>query len=450
MKDYDILIAYEIKNREIENVSLLKRELENRGYSVGICMQYSTFFKTPKPLKADVMVVPAYYRERAMFYSSSHLVETKKIVNLRWEQVFNNFDDNNSDILAAIKPWGYDVVHLAWGERPYERLINEWHVPEQNVKLTGQISLDFLRGNLRNYYLDRTSLMAKYNIPKEKRVNLFISSLSLATMHAKVLDFSGADLSEQVEIEKKTQSVILEWFERILSENDNDVIVYRPHPEEKSSELLKALEKNQPGFYVIGEESIKQWVLASDRIYNWASTSIAEVYAAGKGCTMLRPVELPFDNEMSVFNNAKFVTTFEEFKKAFNEDKQSFDVDIEQIKKYYYIDDKKYSFELVADVIEEVYKSDKYPLKKPMQNAFKGGLFNIEYDKNLIKRFVAKSRVFNSIYEKKMFPNSKLKYYLDDIMYTKRKLEENYVSEEEINEIIKKIDLALNNGEKEE
>lgn len=447
MKKYDILITYEIKNREIENICLIKRELERRGYSVGVCMQYETFFKVPEPIEAEVIVIPAYYRERAKFYTASHLIKTKKIVNLRWEQVSINdaHEDRSRNVLWSIKEWGNRAVHIAWGNNAVDQMTNTWGVPKENVKKTGHIALDFMRHPLRKYYVNKKELCSRFNIPAEKRLNLFISSLSLVMMHEHVIKNSTFEnkydlLNKQIREAKETQKKILEWFERILEENKDDVIVYRPHPEERSSKLLKELATRQPRFFVIGEESVKQWILASDKIYTWISTSVAEVYAAGKGCSILRPVKIDHKNDMIIYNDSIFIENYEDFSKNFKEESQTFGVSENQINDNYYIDEKRFSFELVSDVIEEVFKNDKYLLPQPLENPFFGKIISKERIKNFIKRSVTESKILNFIHRKNLFPGSKLRYLLDDVIYVKEKLNRNFVSQKEIEEIISRID----------
>ena len=443
MEKYDVLLTYETKNREIENLCLIKRELERRGHTVGVRMQYSTFFETPDPVDAKLIVIPAYYRPRARFYTASHLLSTKKILNMRWEQVYNNQQENDPDPLGSIKEWGRDAVHIAWGARPYKRMTKEWGVPKDHVKMTGHITLDYLRGELRSYFDDKETLAARYGLPKGKRINLFISSLTFVTMHSHVIMNSATNegmnaILTLVDIAKKTQAELLDWFERILEEFPDDVIVYRPHPEEKDSALLSDLANKNPRFFVISEESIKQWILASDKIYTWMSTSVAEVFAA-KGCSVLRPVDIPYQNDMGTYDGADIIKDYDAFREDFRKDTQNFAISKDVLAEYYYIDPEKYSYELVCDVIEEMLNDDAYLLKEELSNPFKG-IFNKERIKNFIKRRIAASKIMNSISEKDRFKGSKFRYLLDDVIYVKKKLEKNYVSDDEIERITKRID----------
>ena len=54
MRKYDFLFLYEVKNRELESLCLLKYELERRGYSVAIvqvliCIEHGFAFRILPP-----------------------------------------------------------------------------------------------------------------------------------------------------------------------------------------------------------------------------------------------------------------------------------------------------------------------------------------------------------------------------------------------------------------
>ena len=449
----DVLLTYEIRNREIENLCLIRRELERRGYKVLMRMQYGTFFETETPVEAKVVVVPAYYRERAKFYSSSHTVKTDKIVNMLWEQVFNSTNEDDPDYLASIKPWGRSAVHLAWGEQMHNRLVDQWGVKERNVPVTGHVTLDYLRKPLSNFFLGRDELFEKYRIPKDKRVHLFISSLVFVGLDKRVFKNASTEKNKELmplyaELSVKTRNGLVDWFERVLSESE-DIIIYRPHPEELNCAELLDLAKRQNRFLVIGQESVKQWILACDRIYTWMSTSIAEVYAAGKGCSILRPVSIPYELDIKFYNSAQHICTYEEFRDEFlSNGIQTFPVSDEEISKYYKVNRDRFTFEMIADVIEQTLNDDTLSLDEPLENPFvKGGCFNKERMANFIKRCLAASKLMEKIHNGNFMHGTKFRENLDNVYYVKNKLKNNYVPEEQIKEIISRIDSALSSYE---
>ena len=447
MERYDFLLTYEIKNREVENLCLVKQELERRGYTVKMQQQYDTFFDVPEPVDAAVAVIPAYYRPRAMFYTASHLKQTRKIVNLRWEQVLSRANSCRTDNLAAIKTWGYDAVHLAWGAAAVRDMTDNYHVPADHVKLTGHVALDFLRPQLRAYYQNREELFKQYGVPLDKEISLFISSFSLGTMHDKVLknaEPSKGALSAVLQLRDvmiESQRIILDWFDQLLAD-DSRVLIYRPHPEEKGSPLLEKMQNKHPNFLVIRERSVKQWILTVDRILNNISTSVAEVYAAGKTCMFLQPLELPRETSMQLFDHLTVIRTQEQFLSRMHARDAAFPIPQEDMEQYYYIPREKMTFELICDVLDEVYHDDAYLLKSPMDNPL-AGFLNKERLKNQIKRIVAQSYICQYLHDKDLLHGSKVRENIDDILYVKDKLARNHVSDEEIDNIVMRISDSL-------
>ena len=124
-KLYDYLFVYEVKNRELENVLLLKAELEYRGYSVAIVESWSQRFHLTPPINARVIVSFALYSTYTVEYMASFAKKCDKIVNLQWEQVLTNGDankhhicDNNSVGVTGLARNG---CHISWGENNYNR-----------------------------------------------------------------------------------------------------------------------------------------------------------------------------------------------------------------------------------------------------------------------------------------------------------------------------------------
>ena len=446
MQRCDVLLTYEIRNREIENLCLIRRELERRGYSVVMRMQYETFFRTQLPLEARLVVVPAYYRPRARFYSASHTVRTDRILNMMWEQIFSDKSENE-DTLHDIKPWGRSVSHIAWGNTTKERLINKYGVNPDHVFMAGHIAQDFLRGDLVRYYDDRQTLFREYGLPTDKRIHLFISSLAVAD--ANIRSIKNATAEGNIErflrirdICAETRKELVKWFDMILQEYPDDVIIYRPHPEEKGDSFMQELAERQDRFRIIRDRSVKQWIVACDRIYSWMSTSVAEVYAAGKGCTVLRPVDVPREDDMSMYREVEHVTTYQDFRTAFTADKQKMAVNREDLEKYYYIPEDRYSYELTCDAIEKILRDDRYLLDEPMKNSL-AGIINKERIKNVLKRSIVRSAVMKKIHESDHFKKGPFRELLDDVFYVDEKLKKNYTSEEEVQKIIERIDAAL-------
>ena len=124
----------------------------------------------------------------------------------------------------------------------------------------------------------------------------------------------GLDGKDNIELQENSQKMILDWFRRLAKEHGDLQIVYRPHPAEANNETLLQCEKEVPSFHVVAKESIRNWILNSDILLNWKSTSMIEAYASGKKTLVLHPTKIPFKLTMPFFEEGhyKAVTSYEE------------------------------------------------------------------------------------------------------------------------------------------
>lgn len=365
MRVFDFLFVYEIKNRELESICLLKYELERRGYTVKIVETWQYNFLPFRPINAKVCVTFALYDNGQIAYMNRFTYRLEKLVNLQWEQIFTNAEEYDLMITHAVKDEAKHGVHLCWGEKTVERLINLYKVPAKNVRLTGHIANDFYHPALRGYFLPPDKLLEMHGIKKDLKIVLFISSFAYIGMPDSMLDNPlyrdcGFDPFELRDLSEKTQAKLLEWFERFLKNHNDFVVVYRPHPAEIGNAKLFEMQSEVPGFYVISDCSVKQWILVADKISTWISTSIAEVYAASKGCSVLRPYPIPFSADIPLYNNARFITDYESFAGSVISNTEDWSVPKLDIRKFYHVDDTNPSYILACDVLEEVIQSDGY------------------------------------------------------------------------------------------
>ena len=376
MRKTDFLFVYEVKNRELENICLLRFELERRGYSVEFVETWEHVYKYFEPIEAKVVISFAMYNDDVFKYIASFSSRMEKVVNLQWEQIYTNSDEQNESIytIKGIADVNSLFCNTFYGVNRYhtvQRLIS-MGVPEKNLELTGHIALDFLRKELISYYLNRHDLCLKYLLPEGKRLHLFISSFSFIGMPDKTLK---SDLYQSLsydpfdfkQISWVSQESILDWFRSVLEIFDSEIIVYRPHPAEVGNPELVKMTQKYKNFYVISSESVKQWILVVDRIYTWYSTSVAEIISAGKPCVVLRPHAIPYPMEIPIFNNAELVTTFSDFMKVFKDDEQFSSVSIKQLVDYYYSDPNEATYMKICNVLEKVYNDSNYSIESDSQ-----------------------------------------------------------------------------------
>lgn len=444
MKRYDFIIGYEHKNREIESICLLKYELERRGYSVLIyCTTDMRLKEHYKIYYAEVLLLPYANGDDVVSYSTYWAISFRKLINLQWEQAIYRQQEENPNSYRNPSGIGKYAVHLAWGKANERRLIQIAQIEPKNVKLTGNITLDFLRKPLSNYYMSKEWVYRKYNIPVKSKVCLFIASFKAATVEGEALDYLcelyGEWRREQHEVALKTMETILQWIERALEEDPELFFIYRPHPGEKT-ELPEKIERNCDRFRIIKELSVKQWILAVDRIYTWLSTTVVEVYFAQKNCYILYPYEVSKEAGGRLFDNMKCIKDYDTFLHSLNDENiVDFPVDIDIMSDYYLNDGK--SYVKIVDVCEEILHSNDYVIESkelnriyhmPKQSIFKKiwhYLWQIDWVYILFWHLVDKLSLNGNYFERKRIAREK---------YEKWQMEE-YVSEKEIQDICNRI-----------
>ncbi len=458
IKTYDFVILYELKNREFENVLLLKYELERRGYRVHIIETWEArFIKIPMPVKSEVVVTISLLEDSSVRQAFTYVKGCKKLVNLQWEQIYANGDaqriKENRDYTYCIKESATKAVHISWGPNDYDRLVNIYNIDPKKVFMTGFMSLDFLRPELRSYYKTKEEIQNLYNLDKRKKVYLFISSFSFVDHPEKYIETDlfqglGYDINEFVKISYASQKAILDWFEKVLVEYQNIDIIYRPHPAEYGNLRLGKMERKYSNFHVISELSVKQWILVADKIYTWWSTSVGEVYAAGKGCSILRPMNIPYDSEIEFYVDCKYITSFKQFEDSYL-DNAEFPIRSDMMNKHYFVDPNEPSYIKIVNCMEEVYSNDYYNMNVegiPYYPRWKLALTNT---KHLVLRIIVYSSILSSMYVKifswrNVIRKKEIEKQFEQLRYNFRMAKVNKYNSKEAKAVTERIKRILN------
>ena len=358
----DFLILYEYKARELDNDCLIKAELEKRGYKVDLFNIYE--YKHIRHLTYDkpkVIMTPYLYRNQE-FYDIVYprVGKIRKIVNLQWEQILSK---KWVDIGFHLpKEDAVYIPHICWGKGSSDRLKQ---AGVNHAMITGPIQMDFLRDYLRRYYKTRDQITRKYKLDNSKKIVLYISSFTYSNMTGKDIkaleDRVSGNIDDIKEIMAVSKLETVKWIDRLLTDRKDITFIYRPHPSEKDNISLVSLQMNHENFKVIGDDSVKQWILIADRIFTWISTSIAEVYFSNKSCSILRPVKMPENLDAEININAKVTDSYEKMVGYIDSDASEFPVSEDVIKKYYSFHDVP-SYIRICNLLEKVLKTDQYDL----------------------------------------------------------------------------------------
>lgn len=336
----DFLFFYEHENREYENLLLLKRLLQHRGYCVNIShisawgYGWHMLFSNP-----EVIVVP-WLRDNDNLYQFTRFLRKKtfKIVNLQMEQIYSR--NGESSNITVIQGRAKDAFHLCWGQHSKHQLLR-WGIKESNICVVGAVQMDLFNSAFSDFFISRSILAKEFGLDESKHWRLFISSFSYAYISDDEMkmniDYFG-NHTEFIIISQNSRKQLLKWYEDVLLDHTDVLLIYRPHPSEMIDEKLLELERKYKNFRVISAYSIRHWICVSDTIDNWYSTSIGEIYFAEKKCHILRPEPIPEKHEVEIMIGAQFITSYEDFKKTFDKNTNSVDffpVSVETIKTFY-------------------------------------------------------------------------------------------------------------------
>ena len=366
----DFLILYEHTVREYESILLLQEELRRRGYSADIRqlldrkkLKYFTW-KKPKVLISSCM----YDNEGLNSHVYNNVGKLDKVVNLHWEQMLS--DTQEEETWFNFPGNARKCVQTCWGEATRQRLI-ENGVPQQNAPVTGAIMMDFLRPEFKGYFKTKQQLCARHSLDPNKKLWLYISSFGYASMDEKEVkelsDMAGTDFTLFAKVNRESMAATLQWFDDYLTAHPDIQLIYRRHPSEWNSPQLEALAQKHPGFHVIFEDSVKQWITAADSIFIWMSTAIAEVYFAGKNCHILRPSPIPHEFDPVIYKGGRYISTYEEFVQHAATNGEDFPIPPAIIESYF-DNGEQPAYKRMADLLEDVLKNP--PRDTPFDGEF--------------------------------------------------------------------------------
>lgn len=162
---------------------------------------------------------------------------------------------------------------------------------------------------------------------------------------------------------------------------------------------------------------------------------MADIYMAHKGCLYLNPVELPKRFEYFMMNNARRVTSYEEFTDGLNGDYQ-FPISDEVMNDYYLIDDTPVYVKIV-DKLVKIYEDDSVELDD--------SFFRERTEKG--NRTIHDLRNLYGFYKAKILYKTGIEkdgHAYEAALYDRNADKKNYTSEKEIVMMMNRLDSILN------
>ncbi|MDR0185531.1 hypothetical protein ETF27_06290 [Prevotella brunnea] len=323
MRKIDILILYEHKARELENSALIATELERRGYTTKILniSSNSKFY-----IDSKVVLVPHVYNEfQLRYFTRNDKNSNRNVISMQYEQILS---EASEDGIHNPSGQAKEAQHLAWGQVQVDRYLSHGIKPE-HIHDVGSVAMDLFRPEFKDYFLSKEQIAKEFKIDIDKQWILFISSFSYVNRseeEIKRLECLNPNARIFSDFSNKSYKEILVWLRKAAEKHPEKIFIYRRHPAERDNEHLHEIENSISNFRCINAYSMRQWAVISDKIYNWYSTSLADIYFAGKPCYILRPVTVPEGLEVSIMLGGVFINSNDDFEKTIDEDDYSFPV----------------------------------------------------------------------------------------------------------------------------
>lgn len=454
-KKYDFVFLFEVKHRELESMCLLKIEMERRGYTVKLIPQSTWYYINHRiPMfHCKVFVLPWGYNDENVKFGLRHIASFEKLVNAQWEQILYLSDQKNSNHGSCVHGFALKYAHVSWGKENAQKLVDVCGVEEIRVGKIGNMSYDFLKPELRNYYLSKEAICNELNISVNQKIILYLSSFThtILSKKAYIEDYErwGSTLNPndiwQTSIDNRRLTNQL--FCELLDKHPEITILYRIHPVEVNYDDLLEMQNKYQNFRIVENYTVRQWVLISDQVCTWQSTSLVDAYFAGKQCFTIGYKETADELKIALYEKSLAISSYEELEEAVLNNRISKPFNLNVFDRFYsYCFEDYCSYLKMADFLENVLHDDRYKIhkndllqlygrrtlkEKILRCIRKSFMYDIAF--YLVENFHVKFKIFKNV-------QSILEYGdIESIKIQKR----NYVEETEIESIENKIKQCL-------
>lgn len=300
IKNVDVIIFVEHKDRELESIEKLSETLKESGLkilvlSIHFHLHYLMFYK------AKVYVFPYLINRHDWPCSLVYKMygNSVRYLNLNWEQLLSKAN------IAYKKPQDEfvknEVSHIAWNQNFKDYLILNG-VRDGNVHITGNPANEILFEMTGEYDKWRQKLSMELGLNIQKKWIFFPMNYAWAfatdsKIKSKIAKGFPADVAWDYRAYSK--KCLLEFipFVNELSKNKHTEIIIRPHPTITESDY-EAVFNTEIGFVpdnvlINKSYSIREWIVASDLIGSSWSTSVWDAYNIGKPAFLFNPYERP-------------------------------------------------------------------------------------------------------------------------------------------------------------
>jgi surface carbohydrate biosynthesis protein len=301
MREVDIIYLYEHSSRELDVACALAAILERDfGLSVELVQWPVGMGRVIHNLRPGKMVIfPFCYSEREYIVLMAYW-RGVQYFNLAWEQIFYQGNEKAKTPRGdfALK----DVYHHSWSDK-YVDFLKASGISSDHIFLNGQPAYTLYDEPYCRYFKTRSILATEYSLDPSKRwiffpENYIWAFYSEARLKMYIRDGqSAADVYAMRKYCNTSLEKVLQWFTRLIKDNGNIELIIRPRPSTTVADFQSAIGQYLDGcpdqIHIIQDDSVREWIRASDVTVSSHSTSLIEASVTGKKAFMLEPYPIP-------------------------------------------------------------------------------------------------------------------------------------------------------------
>jgi surface carbohydrate biosynthesis protein len=299
MRQVDIVYFYEHAARELDVACAVAAILEHEHQlNVEIIQWPMGFPEVVAKIRPRLVILPFCYSDQGYRMLLAYWRESI-FLNLSWEQIFyfGNQKAKTPRGDFALK----HVLHQSWSDT-YADFLVKAGIPREHIFVNGNPTYALYDEPYCCYFASRTALADRYHLDVSSRWVFFPENYNWAFYSdATIQQFiengqSPDDIKVMRDYCEQSLAEVLRWCNEAANEQQVEIIV-RPRPSTSMDDFLafvkRALPEMPPLFHIIQQESVREWILASDIIISSHSTSLIEAAVAEKHGCIIAPLPIP-------------------------------------------------------------------------------------------------------------------------------------------------------------
>ena len=298
VKKVDVLIKMEHPVREFDISCILAVILEKvYGRTTGIESMMFRDYETLCSYEPKVLAVPYLLKNDAGFDRFRKYWPNAVFANLAYEQVFQKVNRN----FKSPAPYMATPPHFynAWGQF-YVEYLKERGVPEDVITVNGNPSYSLYREPYRRGFASKEELAKRHGLDPNKRWVFIPENYQSAFFsEARVQGYIEAgeqerEIREFIAFGENSLKAVCEWVKDVP---EGVEVILRPRPATEMSIFRAKVDPWLAGasknLHVTNEDTVREWILASDAVASSYSTTMLEAAIANKPVFMLKPYPYP-------------------------------------------------------------------------------------------------------------------------------------------------------------